>query len=113
MKLADLKNMKRKPSLPLGISEVIFNHIEYIENEKDEVSAYRIYFDGFEPIYNKFFTDTENYALNAFLAQIDEYDYTPSAINAHKGAKVIVEMKLNDKGYTNANFRVRKAQMFK
>lgn len=113
MKLDKLMKQTFKPSLGEGTHVVKFERIEWIEDDHDEVTAYRIHIEGYNALYNKLFEDFEsNFALKAFMDQLGETDL--SKINNHKGENLTIEMKRSADGrYINANFRIKGATKYR
>ena len=111
MKLNALNTITRPETLTPGLHKVKFKEIEYITNEADDITGYRIHIEGFAPIFGKWF-DENNWALDAFLAQLNENSYMPAAINKHAGTEITVEMKQNGQ-YLNANFRISRGRTYR
>lgn len=100
MKMNELKNMKRLPSLTAGKHEVTFKSINYGTDEFGDVTHFFINTNEFRP-FRLPLSDDMTFQLDYLLEQLGTDSYDPEVINALTGKKIVVTGVVRE-AYVNA-----------
>ena len=114
MKRSEMKNIKRANTLGLGTHEVVFNHIQYREDENEEIIGAFVHIEGFKSLYIPVFETKEgeedrNYQLQFLIDQLGVDNCDEDEINTAKGT--VIKVTRYEKGvYTNTSFNPNPTQ---
>ena len=105
--MKDIEKMAVAKEMPLGITEAVFEKIEYRIDEANEtvIGAY-VHFQGYRSIYLPFTDGEINYQLDYLLEQLGVESYALPEINATTGSVVKISryIKETEKNYSKDEF---------
>ena len=105
--MKDIEKMAVAKDMPLGITEAVFEKLEYrIDEETETVIGAYLHFEGYRSIYLPFTDGEINYQLDYLLEQLGVESYALQDINATAGTIVKVSryIKESEKKYSKDEF---------